>query len=1040
MQLLDATVEDTLTWTPDSIMVDVATSFTDDTTTTIDLVPTLGHKTKIKGLPKSPDDVYWLPGYYNANNAMYREHYIAPKFIAACKIAGFSLAMKGWDKSKGKDVTQGWGWIILRCTRGRHHIEPKDPEQDEETVEEGPTTAPTKLKKFRAQRPLKGEEDTCKCQFKVFFDPTSNRWYLPKRQGGNASHLGHPRKDPELVRVRATAVGVQATEDAIMQLKEHINSNQVSGYIDQKTGMTLEYHQIRHINKKRLQKQMLINLEKIDGNVPEGELSCAEKLINNLTANPKYSFVVLYGQYHDNRLTICQRSKKASSPATQEVIENDTLDDGQESPATQSDKIRKALHIQGSGQILLGCAWTNEAAQRRLEMFPEFIAADVTKGTNAEKRPLLLACGKDSSNHTFTSTWFFLPSEGRWVFDWAFGQAMPALHQQQTLARNRLFITDEDRQEYEAFTNLSIAVDGGPYPNSVHRLCAFHKNMRNCSQHTEFVGLIAELRNHDTEGWIEWKVHEKWLWNLCRYVETHEEAELSSRLFKEYMEEDEESLHRGELGESLRARFKKFLSKSFFSQSVKLLAHHYHTVFGHEMTTSNPSESENSSLKTSTGGPKPQDSIDVAQDKIDKLHHRRIGRQDRQTAVDLSSTMANKDIRNSSVVGVTVHCSTKLQRQYEESENYLVYQQTSGLFYVKRQGYDDTDYSTMPLEHIRQTEDERIKHRANWIIPRFERTRTVTVDRTGDNVVIACSCHMYTRNQICCRHIYSLLTRRPCVTDAGVRWWNVYSAYYGRRGQIDNHLKSLLASQPNGVPVKVGDLRVIDNTSIQVPFAYFSRSLNRVKMVEANYWTAKEQGLYADGSQRPPEDPYRGYGVAATIPVAPVGTTMEVHLSQTTQEAFSQSWLSQLSQTQDIAGDSDTAGGSEDVEPTSSPFEENEPFVDNSAKEEWAYTKAMSLYKQITDTVETKDDLNVLIDGLNHLHVKVMARCAKRKGLQPAQGQSGRFSDWTQADTRKKGKRKTPACSPSRRKGRKRKRNNHRGQLHTLKELTGNQL
>jgi hypothetical protein len=63
VQLLDATVEDTLTWTPDSIMVDVATSFTDDTTTTIDLVPTLGHKTKIKGLPKSPDDVYWLPSY-----------------------------------------------------------------------------------------------------------------------------------------------------------------------------------------------------------------------------------------------------------------------------------------------------------------------------------------------------------------------------------------------------------------------------------------------------------------------------------------------------------------------------------------------------------------------------------------------------------------------------------------------------------------------------------------------------------------------------------------------------------------------------------------------------------------------------------------------------------------------------------------------------------------------------------------------------------------------------------------------------------------
>ena len=222
---------------------------------------------------------------------------------------------------KGKSAIPGCGYIVLRCTRGRHHIEPKVPEQDKEPVEEGPTTAPTKVKKFLlAQRPIKGE-DTCKCHFQVYFDPTRNRWFLPHKQGGSASHLGHPKKDPELVRVRAAAVGVQATKDAIMQLKEHINSNQVSGYIDQKTGMVLEYHQVCHINKKRLQRQMLINLDKIDGDLPDKELSCAEKLINNLTANPKYSFVVLYGQYDDNRLTICQRSKKAASPSTQEVIE-----------------------------------------------------------------------------------------------------------------------------------------------------------------------------------------------------------------------------------------------------------------------------------------------------------------------------------------------------------------------------------------------------------------------------------------------------------------------------------------------------------------------------------------------------------------------------------------------------------------------------------------------------------------------------------------------------------------------------------------------
>jgi uncharacterized protein YozE (UPF0346 family) len=220
VQLPDDAVENTLTWTPDSIMIDVASSMTDNNTTSINLVPTLGHNTKIKALPKSADDVYWLPAYYNANNVNYRDHQIAHKFIAACKVAGFSLAMKGWEKSKSKDLTPGWGWIIFRCTRGRHHIEPKDEEQ-------GPTSVPTKAKNYRAQRPIKGE-DTCKCHFKVFFDPTRNRWYLPKKQGGNASHLGHRKKDPKLVRVRAATICPESTEDAVMQLKEQNHSSQVS--------------------------------------------------------------------------------------------------------------------------------------------------------------------------------------------------------------------------------------------------------------------------------------------------------------------------------------------------------------------------------------------------------------------------------------------------------------------------------------------------------------------------------------------------------------------------------------------------------------------------------------------------------------------------------------------------------------------------------------------------------------------------------------------------------------------------------------------
>jgi len=41
-------------------------------------------------------------------------------------------------------------------------------------------------------------------------------------------------------------------------------------------------------------------------------------------------------------------------------------------------------------------------------MFPEFMAIDLTFGTNRERRPLLLVIGIDGSNHAFSICHVFL--------------------------------------------------------------------------------------------------------------------------------------------------------------------------------------------------------------------------------------------------------------------------------------------------------------------------------------------------------------------------------------------------------------------------------------------------------------------------------------------------------------------------------------------------------------------------------------------------------------------------------------------------------
>ena len=82
-------------------------------------------------------------------------------------------------------------------------------------------------------------------------------------------------------------------------------------------------------------------------------------------------------------------------------------------------------------------------------------------------------CGKDSCNAGFTAMRIFVPSEKQWVYSWIYSYAIPKLLGINATGRNRLVLTDGDRNNYAPLEN-SIAADNSCWFNSSHGLCEWH--------------------------------------------------------------------------------------------------------------------------------------------------------------------------------------------------------------------------------------------------------------------------------------------------------------------------------------------------------------------------------------------------------------------------------------------------------------------------------------------------------------------------------------------------------------------------------------
>jgi MULE transposase domain len=356
------------------------------------------------------------------------------------------------------------------------------------------------------------------------------------------------------------------------------------------------------------------NLSRSFGNKPTvNPKTPADKLLEQFDNHENSSYVALFAEMKSDQLTIKKKRKHKNNHSIAELTEEElkSVQDSTDSANIHASKIRESLRISNKvNKILLAFAWTDTDSKIRFDMFPSILVADCTHSLNKEERPVMIFAGIDSHNATHSHTWVFLPSEARWVFSWVLNSALPQLHNRNTLARARLFVTDQDGQlNFVADNSLG---PGSKFPWDIHRVCAWHKLDWNLTNAPRFQGALAS-NQHDDSAMAEWNALVTWLWALVKTPESEWETNVLTTLLDLYLQEGHT---KGQLTDELKELLRDFIATSFMGNQGKLLGHNYHSVMTCGKVTSSIVEVENLALKRGFNAPGPQDNIHSAQVKM----------------------------------------------------------------------------------------------------------------------------------------------------------------------------------------------------------------------------------------------------------------------------------------------------------------------------------------------------------------------------------------------------------------------------------------
>ena len=360
----------------------------------------------------------------------------------------------------------------------------------------------------------------CNFQLTIMFDDITSKWFLRGRKKQCVDvcyHTNHVYIDPKHMSCPKHIMDKNVNDTIMTGIDAGIQTTNIILYVHEKHGKNIDYQTIHSMKMSKINK-----LIEECGLNPGG--SSVDQLIKIFTSMENVSFLYIIHRYNSGFVT-CRKNR---GETMQEKINNVLGTDEEDEYFHKSVRNwRDALQLKSTNNVLVAFAWAHDDEVKNTEMYPEFLAADVTFGVNRERRDLLLVAGIDGRHRIFTSFRCFIPSKQEQTYTWIFKVAMPHLLSKQALKYNLCISTDNEDGLNNAI-NSSILSSNESFKFSKLRLDCYHFHTKTWRKN-----IIATCKD-TLNAKLALEIMNSWIMTWFKRIETKEELDVSLQHLMSY--------------------------------------------------------------------------------------------------------------------------------------------------------------------------------------------------------------------------------------------------------------------------------------------------------------------------------------------------------------------------------------------------------------------------------------------------------------------------------------------------------------------------
>ena len=583
----------------------------------------------------------------------------------------------------------------------------------------------------------------CQCSFQlsIFFDVTSSRWFLKKRVGSNSQeyqyHFNHIFVDPKYLTHKKNTLPPHVIEEINNMMETGIKVNAIGTMLQSRHKMNVSYQTLYNMRMKKVE-----DLLKLCSENPSG--TPVNRLINIFKHTENVSFVYILHKKESGFVTFRRNRNESIQQYVDSVNLRESLGFSEQSIKDWRDE----LSLKDSNHILVAFAWAHDEELKSTEMYPEYLAADVTFGVNRERRELFLVAGIDGRHRVFTSFRCFIPSKQEHAYTWVINQAMPHLLSNNVLRYNQLVCTDNELSLNHA---VRTSIDS-PKPAFLHtkfRLDCYHFHKKVWYQK------IVPVCTDTPEAKSVLRLLNNWIMSWFKRLESIEELNISHTLLIHYL--DQKNMVIGTACAELTAKH----ITSIISHKEQLLHPYFKDVASFDFISDSIVESANNPLKNGIMGV--SSAMEISNSGLQQV---------KSTAVK----SMKEDVSSAQRINYTMTWSKSLTKDYltDYAEGLSCSNFDRRVDYLKR--YIGGHVWLVCHKHLfdeKYSSDNNSPHNK---VTRFVRVRIVAIV----NGFMTCSCCYDKRMLMPCVHICCVIDEISMYTPDlfHIRWWKHFYFLY----------------------------------------------------------------------------------------------------------------------------------------------------------------------------------------------------------------------------------------------------------------------